>query len=1200
MATSRTFLLGLILAMVPAAAVFAAAAPEPAAGPPAAEDEAKPLREQSIYIPYEKLRKVFEKEGRGVFLPYEKFQELWKAAREKTAPPPEAKPPVDALVTEVSGVATVSEDVVKVDATVRIEVLKEGWVEVPLRLGDAALTAATLGKEPARIVADPKQGYSLLVEKTGKEPKRFDLALSFAKAYAKAPGQNSVSFESPRAPVSKWEVRIPESGVEVNIHPLLAATEVPGGEAGAGQTVVRAFVGAAPTVRIEWTPKAEGAKGLTALASVEVRQQTTIDEGITRTRADLAYEIRRAALGRLQVEVPAGQKVAGVFDPNVREWSVKEEGGVQTITVELFEPAKKDQALALELETFSAAQQAEVTVPVVKALGVGRQQGVVVVKVAQGLRAEATARTGLLQLDPSELPQPLAKGQWDFSYRYAALPFELTLAVEKVQPRILADSLVEAHLGTEALEVNLLTVFTVERAGVFRFEIDVPQGFEVRSVRGVQVGGAPAAQVDAHHLEGPDKTHLVVDLSRKALGKAALEVRLHKALAEPDLLEPTGKAAAIPLPLPRVTPASVERETGRLVVYAPESLRVNPSATDGLRTVTYQEATQGMRQDRKGDERPVLSFAYTEEPVTFGLSAERRRPHVTVRQLLVARIDSGVVKYSATFYYDVRYSGVKTVRIDVPADLAQEIRVTPLSIRHETIPAADAPADLAEGYVAWRLSGDTEFMGSQEITLKWEEKIEKLDVGKSVDLAVPRLIPRGIDRAWGQIVLAKAESIDVRPAEGEGRVTGLRPIDPQQDLMSGASVEGAAQAFEFHEDWALTVVATMYKLAEIKHTSIEAGLVRLVVARNGQHSVHALYRARSARQRLLVELPVGADFHSDPLQVNGRPVPLEEHGEADAEGKPKAVYVPLTGQKPDEPFLLELRYVVGEEEAGLDLALPAFPEEPAVQQVYLSVWLPGGTESWDYVGSSGPWTEEMAWRWFDPDLGWRPVPFYSDEDRIRWVTQGLSLPSQPGQTFATDGRQHLFSTHQPDPPPEGNLRLYAIESKTLAVLVFAVVLMAGLVLNFTPWTVRCVAVGALVTLLVLLGVFAPAFAHQVADWVLLAAALVVLVIWVLWYVVIARPRDPNVQARRQARQAAREARLAWMKQHPGTRPATAPPASAPKQAEPPPGPSDESEEASAGEGDAPPGEASGEADDGASGGADDETGEAKEGGHSDA
>ena len=154
--------------------------------------------------------------------------DLWKAARDKTATPAEAKPPVDSLITEVDGKATVSKDVVTVTATLKIEVLKEGWNEVLLRLGDVAITKASLDGEPARILFDaPGGGHKLLVEKKGKDPKSFVLTLTFAKAYTKAPGQNSVSFESPAAPVSRWEVHIPEAGVKVNVHPLLAATEVP-------------------------------------------------------------------------------------------------------------------------------------------------------------------------------------------------------------------------------------------------------------------------------------------------------------------------------------------------------------------------------------------------------------------------------------------------------------------------------------------------------------------------------------------------------------------------------------------------------------------------------------------------------------------------------------------------------------------------------------------------------------------------------------------------------------------------------------------------------------------------------------------------------------------------------------------------------------------------------------------------------------
>ena len=51
------------------------------------------VRETTIYIPYERLRTLFEKEGRGVFLPYEKYRELWDAARRATARVPEAPIP---------------------------------------------------------------------------------------------------------------------------------------------------------------------------------------------------------------------------------------------------------------------------------------------------------------------------------------------------------------------------------------------------------------------------------------------------------------------------------------------------------------------------------------------------------------------------------------------------------------------------------------------------------------------------------------------------------------------------------------------------------------------------------------------------------------------------------------------------------------------------------------------------------------------------------------------------------------------------------------------------------------------------------------------------------------------------------------------------------------------------------------------------
>jgi hypothetical protein len=56
-------------------------------------------------------------------------------------------------------------------------------------------------------------------------------------------------------------------------------------------------------------------------------------------------------------------------------------------------------------------------------------------------------------------------------------------------------------------------------------------------------------------------------------------------------------------------------------------------------------------------------------------------------------------------------------------------------------------------------------------------------------------------------------------------------------------------------------------------------------------------------------------------------------------------------------------------------------------------------------------------------------------------------------------------------------------------------------------------------------VFLPTFSRQVIDGKLLAAIVIVLVLWFVQYLVWVRPRDPVVIARRQARQEAALARI---------------------------------------------------------------------------
>ena len=161
MSKRNAFSLLLILSVI-----GAVLAPVVAQEPPKANDEPQDvLREQTIYIPYEKLRQTFEREGRGVFLPYDKFQELWKAARDAQPTPPKIEPPVQAVITEIFNEADVRDDVLHVTAQLKIDLLGKGWIEVPLRLSDAALLSAQVAGQPALVVTDEQQGHQLLWNK---------------------------------------------------------------------------------------------------------------------------------------------------------------------------------------------------------------------------------------------------------------------------------------------------------------------------------------------------------------------------------------------------------------------------------------------------------------------------------------------------------------------------------------------------------------------------------------------------------------------------------------------------------------------------------------------------------------------------------------------------------------------------------------------------------------------------------------------------------------------------------------------------------------------------------------------------------------------------------------------------------------------------------------------------------------------------
>ncbi len=261
----------------------------------------------------------------------------------------------------------------------------------------------------------------------------------------------------------------------------------------------------------------------------------------------------------------------------------------------------------------------------------------------------------------------------------------------------------------------------------------------------------------------------------------------------------------------------------------------------------------------------------------------------------------------------------------------------------------------------------------------------------------------------GQIAIAKAETIDIAEAK---EPTALRPIDPQVDWLDRAGFPNAARAYEFYEPWTLSVAATRYELEDVSRTSIDRAYVRVVETHGQQLAVQAIYRLRTARQRVKLALPAALDpataFDDQALHINGKKVPLEKEA--------GAYWVPIATPASETPVLVELKYNLAGTAAQIEL--PHFPEEPAVQKVYVAAFIP---KEWVMLGQTGNWSDEQPWQ--PPPilqmLGVAPQECGcpTDDEILGWVQEGLSLPGNPRDRFSVVGSPLIFSALQ---PPSGD------------------------------------------------------------------------------------------------------------------------------------------------------------------------------------
>lgn len=925
------------------------------------------VRERTVYVPYEKLKETFEKEGRGVFLPYEEFLKLWNAGQPKPPDRKEIRPPADAAVTGGAYAGKAGDKAVRFEVTFTVRALAEKWAEVPLPLKNIAVETVKVS-DPAAVFAPKGDGYVLIAPKPGE----YTLTLAFAVRVEESPGRRRIAFGIPPTAVSRLELELPGKDLRVEVEPKMAATVT---EALGENTKLMAFVGNSDNVAVTWRPPEDKVEKGEALVIASQAVQAELGERILRLNTACAYRIERQETDTFRVKLPADMRLLSVKGENIREWTT--EDGV--LTVRLHSAAKDSYALALRFERILEKTPEDLSVPFPSTMGTLREDGYVTLTNEPALRVRIDRSAGLSQIDPRELPQAMRAAQLLAGFRYLAHPLTLNLKIERVQPQIRSQATMVASLGQDEDVLTGWVDYQIAKVGIFIVKLKFPSRWEPASV-----GDQATVEDFQVATEGAYKV-LTVNLKNQALGEFRLPFRLTA----------SGSGTPGTVTVEPVQVLETQQDRGTFGVSAPKAFKLTTLERDKTASGNVQLLhASGLLGQLPQDHDIPLAYTYTQTPASVKIQLERRKTEIRVTGFHVVTVADSGLKIAHELKYFIEFAATDRVTFSLPAELDDVFHVKCANLKEKK------RLKEADGRSIWELTLQDKLLGPLSVLISHEKDLKKVEADQTHDVALPVVRAEEVESQQGYVTICKDGSLEIEPQAPKN----LEPIESVQ--LPGELRQGNLYlSYRFFQpDYALTLKLKRHAPVELAKTVVDLLRLSAVVSLERKMSVRAVFFIETRGEQFLeLTLPPNAQIRA--LAVNQTPVTPKVRRDG-------VTLIELAAGGVGKPFPVDLVYSQPLTENGemgalgaLSLEGPRLPATVPVNKTEVDLFVPKNYSYWSFGGTLHPrtaaYSNTLAWLTGGDD---RSVAGYGHQFR---------MPDQPLGQFPTEGRVLRFETLAP-------------------------------------------------------------------------------------------------------------------------------------------------------------------------------------------
>jgi len=985
--TPRFFLFSLMACILLGAPQFSLAQPAGDAGKPVPDQKAAEKQDEwdrLIYVPFKNIKDVFNKSDATIFMPYLEYLKLWSQAAGINTEGG-INFPVKAVVTNSSYTGTVEENVVRINCNLTVQVMGDPWVEVPLRFGKAAIGKVSSAKSKVFLRGTGNGSYALLLSEKGEHQVQIELLTRVKNS----PEGRSFQFECPTVGITSLELTIPEADQTVKITPQLVRLPI---ESPPKATLVKSTLGATNQITVLWYPRESTKPEMDLLASVENSTLVSIRDGLIHTQTSLKYDVLRGDMQSARIAVPLNDRILDLSSSNtkIKSWNVEKAAGRQVISVEFLNKLQNGAMIEVHTEkeipddAFDILGLSDTATSGIHALDVIRESGQIAIVPGESMTFSVTSSEGVTRSEQAGIPASIQRPNAVY-YRFFNPSAKLQISVQPLEPRIFVNQMTECFFGEDEIKLGARLDYDIQRAGIFSFQLKVPDQLVIDSVN---VAGLKEYNFDKQTRQ------LTISLLQKYQGKLVLQIRAHQDFNQGEL------EAKINVPL--LDPTNVERETGQIAIYTPESMELIISNPD---VIGAQPATNAQRSRSANNMSLASLWDYNRRPVTIPVKIRIKPTRLVADVATSVEVKEQLAEVTSRINYQVQYAGIDTFRFAVPEAIADLIQIRSMSAAPAPSIKQKSRAEKAvDGWVVWTVSTQRNVQGPYSLEVRYDitpgllataTKPDKAEAdkaaGKSVskqevdseneveELSLKKIVLQPLkvlglektdddqrsrdvplSRVYGEISVRKSKTLSVSTTQLDEL---LDPIDIRE--LKLLPQEGFLAYRYFNQPVTLELASTRHKIQEVVETIILKSLVEVVVSKEGRSTYRCRYLMKSSeRQQLKVALPEGMEPLS--VTVAGQPVPLEKDEQSQNEEGWSTFFINVArDQASDQSFLISLLFTkavprISESPGGnLKLPLPRFggtkAENVVVQQLKTAIWVP---EQYALVGVSDDFEPE--------------------------------------------------------------------------------------------------------------------------------------------------------------------------------------------------------------------------------------------------